>query len=178
MTTLATARLVLGPHAEGDLERLHRWETDAEILEMSSDELSPATLDETRARLVRWCGAERSAVRFAIRLAASGEYIGFVHLGEIEGGMRRCKLGYVIGEKPHWGRGYATEAVRAALGHAFGTLGMHRVQAGAYPTNPASIRVLEKNGFRREGVLRSSVARGDGFIDEIVFGLLETEFGG
>jgi ribosomal-protein-alanine N-acetyltransferase len=178
MTTLRTARLVLGPHVADDLERLHRWENDAEIIEMSSDDLNGSTIESIRKLLARWCGTEENAVRFAVRLAESGEYVGFVNLGEIERSQGRCKMGYVIGEKALWSRGYATEAVRAVVAHAFGALGLHRIQAGAYPTNPASIRVLEKAGFRREGVLRASVRRGDGFIDEIVFGLLRSEWGG
>ncbi len=176
MTTLATARLVLGPHREDDAERLHRWETDAEIVAMMSDGYTPMTLDDARKEIERWTSAEQIAGRFAIRLAETSEYLGFVHLGEIERDHGRCKLGYLIGEKALWGRGYATEAVRAVVGHAFGPLGLRRIQAGAYATNPASIRVLEKTGFRREGVLRSSVRRGDVFIDEIVFGLLSDEW--
>jgi ribosomal-protein-alanine N-acetyltransferase len=172
VTTLVTARLVLGPHREDDLERLHRWENDEEIVAMSEDEFHEAPLDEIRERLARWSRPMESAARFAVRLVESGAYIGYVNLGEIERAQGRCKLGYVIGEKALWGRGYATEAVRAVVAHAFGPLGLHRIQAGAYATNAASIRVLEKVGFRREGVLRAHVRRGDAFIDEILFGIL------
>jgi ribosomal-protein-alanine N-acetyltransferase len=176
MTTLATARLLLGPHCEDDAERLHRWENDAEILEMMSDAYEPTSIDDARKWIARWTSPEQVAGRFAVRLADTGEFVGYAHLGEVERDQGRCKLGYLIGEKAHWGRGYATEAVRAVVAQAFGPLGLHRVQAGAYATNPASIRVLEKVGFRREGVLRESVRRGEGFIDEIVFGLLRPEW--
>lgn len=176
MTTIATARLVLGPHREDDLERLHRWENDPELLEMMSDELSPTSLDDTRNGLARWMSPAESPGRFAIRLAESGEFIGFAHLGEIERRHGRCKLGYLIGPSAYWGRGYATEAVRAVVAHAFGPLELRRIQAGAYATNIGSIRVLEKAGFRREGALRESVRRGDAFVDEIVFGLLRSEW--
>lgn len=175
MTTLATARLVLGPHREDDLERLHRWENDAEIVAMISDEVAPTSLDESREELARWMKPSDASVRFAMRLADDGAFVGFVHLGEIERAQGRCKLGYLIGEKELWGRGLATEAVRAAVAHAFGPLGLRRIGAGAYATNPASIRVLEKVGFRREGALRSHVRRGDAFIDEILFGVLAGE---
>jgi len=175
MTTLVTARLVLGPHREDDLERLNRWENDAELVAMMSDEILPWPLDSTRRELERWMTPKDTDARFAVRLADSGEYVGFVHLGEIERPMGRCKLGYLIGEKALWNRGYATEAVREVVVHAFGALALHRVQAGAYATNPASIRVLEKLGFRREGVLRSHVRRGDAWIDEILFGLLSSD---
>jgi len=53
---------------------------------------------------------------------------------------------------PYWGRGYATEAVRALLGHAFGALGYERLSSRARVSNPASRRVLEKCGFQWSGV--------------------------
>ncbi len=176
MTTLRTARLVLGPHREDDIELLNRWENDPELVAMMSDELTPMPLDATRKELERWIAPGETSVRFAIRLAEGGGYVGFVHLGQIERSQGRCILGYLFAERSLWGRGYATEAVRAVVEHAFGPLGLRRIGAGAYATNPASIRVLEKLGFRREGLLRQHVRRGDLLIDEIVFGLLSEEW--
>jgi RimJ/RimL family protein N-acetyltransferase len=57
------------------------------------------------------------------------------------------EIGYWIGV-PHWGNGYATEAARALVDHAFGDLGYGELRAGARVTNPASRRVLEKCGFQ------------------------------
>ena len=53
---------------------------------------------------------------------------------------------------PYWGSGYATEAARAVIDHAFADLGHDALQAGARVTNPASRRVLEKCGFQWTGV--------------------------
>ena len=61
------------------------------------------------------------------------------------------ELGYWIGV-PHWGKGYATEAVRAVIDHAFEDLGHEALHAGARVTNPGSRRVLEKCGFQWTGV--------------------------
>ena len=61
------------------------------------------------------------------------------------------ELGYWIGA-PHWGQGYATEAARAVIDHAFTDLGHEALQAGARVSNPASRRVLEKCGFQWTGV--------------------------
>ncbi|HEX2052636.1 MAG TPA: GNAT family protein [Actinomycetota bacterium] len=60
------------------------------------------------------------------------------------------ELGYWVGRE-HWGRGLATEAAREATTYAFEVLGLHRVWATPFKRNPASIRVLEKLGFRPEG---------------------------
>jgi RimJ/RimL family protein N-acetyltransferase len=61
------------------------------------------------------------------------------------------ELGYWLGA-PFWGKGYATEAARAMIDHAFETLGHEALQAGARVSNPASRRVLEKCGFQWTGV--------------------------
>ena len=61
------------------------------------------------------------------------------------------ELGYWLGV-PHWGKGYATEALHAVIDYAFTDLGHDALQAGARVTNPASRRVLEKCGFQWTGV--------------------------
>ena len=67
--------------------------------------------------------------------------------------FENAHLGYFVSER-HNGRGYATAAVRQAVAVAFGELALHRVQAAVIPGNVASIRVLEKIGFREEGLAR------------------------
>lgn len=61
------------------------------------------------------------------------------------------ELGYWLGA-PYWGRGFATEAARALIDHAFGELELATLQAGARVSNPASRRVLEKCAFQWTGV--------------------------
>jgi [ribosomal protein S5]-alanine N-acetyltransferase len=89
--------------------------------------------------------------RHAFGIFAGGELVGRLALNQIVRGVfQNAYLGYSIGER--WnGRGLASEAVGVAVGFAFGELGLHRVQAAVMPRNAASIRVLEKNGFREEG---------------------------
>ena len=67
------------------------------------------------------------------------------------GGLSECVSGYWI-DAEHQGRGLMTEAVRAATGFAFSAAGLHRVQAAVMPRNAASQRVLDKAGYRREGI--------------------------
>ncbi|MGZ6009969.1 MAG: GNAT family N-acetyltransferase, partial [Rhizomicrobium sp.] len=60
------------------------------------------------------------------------------------------EIGYWLGVK-HWGKGYATEAVRATIDHVFTDLDCEAIQSSARVTNPASRRVLEKCGFQWTG---------------------------
>jgi RimJ/RimL family protein N-acetyltransferase len=79
-----------------------------------------------------------------------------------------AELGYWLGEE-FWNRGIITEAVIAVTQYAFETLGMARVDAEVFEWNPASMRVLEKAGFVREGVLRKSAYKNRQIIDQILY---------
>jgi [ribosomal protein S5]-alanine N-acetyltransferase len=93
-------------------------------------------------------------VDFGIFLEAGDELVGRIQLTGISPApFENAHLGYFVSER-HNGRGYATEAIRQAVDAAFGELALHRVQAAVIPGNGASIRVLEKAGFREEGLAR------------------------
>ena len=79
-----------------------------------------------------------------------------------------AELGYWLGEE-YWNRGIVTEAVQAVTGYAFESLGMSRVHAEVFEWNHASMRVLEKAGFTREGVSKSSAFKDRALIDQVVF---------
>jgi ribosomal-protein-alanine N-acetyltransferase len=89
---------------------------------------------------------------FGIFLVEGDELVGRLQLSGISGPpFENGHLGYFVSER-HNGRGYATEAVRQVVGLAFGEGELHRVQAAVIPRNTGSIRVLEKAGFREEGL--------------------------
>jgi ribosomal-protein-alanine N-acetyltransferase len=79
-----------------------------------------------------------------------------------------AEIGFWLGEA-YWGRGIMTEAVGAVTRYAFHTRGFIRVFAEVFEWNPASMRVLEKNGFAREGVLRRSATKAGHVIDQVLF---------
>lgn len=102
----------------------------------------------------------------ALTLPAHDELVGAISLTFAEE-HARAELGYWIG-LPFWGRGYATEAARAVTDYGFRTLGLHRVQAHHYASNPASGRVLVKIGLRPEG-FSPGMMRKDGQFEDVVF---------
>jgi ribosomal-protein-alanine N-acetyltransferase len=113
----------------------------------------PTTLAEQLARL----DEERSdwdkdrGYKFGIFATEDPALLGQVQLAHVmRQSLQTAELGYWMDRKAT-GKGYATEGVRLALRFAFEHVGLHRVQAGAMRSNRASIRVLEKAGFRHEG---------------------------
>lgn len=81
-------------------------------------------------------------------------------------------IGYWLSEEL-WGRGIMAEAVKLVTGYAFNQLGFIRVQASVYSKNPASMRVLEKAGYTKEGVMRSAVIKYGEVMDEHLYGIVK-----
>lgn len=84
---------------------------------------------------------------------------------------RGAELGYWLGA-PFHGRGIATKAVAGVTKYAFDVMKLERLQAGVFEWNLASARVLEKNGFQREAVLKKSVFKDGRLIDSFLYAKL------
>lgn len=82
-----------------------------------------------------------------------------------------AELGYFIGED-FWNKGIVGKAVKAAVKYAFETLNIHRIFASVFGNNPASMRVLEKNGFEREGIKKEAIFKNGNILDEHSYGLI------
>jgi [ribosomal protein S5]-alanine N-acetyltransferase len=110
-----------------------------------------------RQRLSRYMEDHGSgtALPFFIFENASGALIGGITLGNIRYGVAQTgQIGYWIGER-YAGQGLMLEALGLLVHHAFGELRLHRIEAACIPDNLRSLRLLEKAGFQREGLLRS-----------------------
>lgn len=90
------------------------------------------------------------------------------------GSAQTAALGYWIGQ-PYAGQGRMTEAVQTLLPFAFRTLRLHRLEAACMPHNAASIRVLERSGFEREGLARSYLKINGRWEDHLLFAALSPE---
>ncbi len=119
--------------------------------------------------------ADKSLFQWGIELLDDGHVIGTCTLAEPSEQNRRAELGFALG-RAWWGRGYAREAVEALLAFAFGELDLHRIEADADPRNDASIGLLERIGFVREGTLRERWIVAGETQDTAFFGLLRREW--
>ncbi|MGV9248021.1 GNAT family N-acetyltransferase [Streptomyces sp. NPDC003710] len=99
--------------------------------------------------------------------------IGFAGIGL--SGVQAGKLGYAIAAK-EWGRGYATDAARTLVTYCFKELALHRVTAAIGPDNTASIAMVQRLGFAREGVLRDHVFTNGAWRDSVLFSVLAHEW--
>jgi [ribosomal protein S5]-alanine N-acetyltransferase len=112
----------------------------------------PDTADRFAAYLARATRQDQAA--YLIRHAECGRLAGYVNISNIvRGALQSGYLGYA-GFASHAGRGLMTEGLRAVISHAFGELGLHRLEANIQPGNAPSLAVVRKLGFRREGYSR------------------------
>ncbi|MGQ0838197.1 GNAT family N-acetyltransferase [Actinokineospora sp.] len=111
----------------------------------------------------------RTEFYLAVTGRADDQLIGFVRLGL--GGVRAAKLGYAIAAD-HWGHGYATDAARTLIEFGFGELGLHRISAAIGPDNAASIALVRRIGFTREGRLRDHVHTNGAWRDSELYSIL------
>lgn len=170
---IRTLRLCLRPIALGDAAALFAARGDAEVMrywdwpaQSSVEEVEQVFRDHLpgldHGRTLWWAVAE----------SGDGAAIGECDLSEIDSRSARAELGFLFA-KAYWHKGYAQEAARAAIDHAFGPLGLERLSARCHAGNEASIRLLGRLGFEREGVLKSYVVRDGERRDCLLFGLLK-----
>jgi len=110
---------------------------------------------------------------YAFAMADGGRPIGVASLDVNHGGVG--EVGYWI-EAAHAGRGLATEAARALLDLGFGVLSLYRVELRAGVDNSRSVRVAEKLGFTREGILRHGLDGSEGPFDAYMFGMTKEDW--
>lgn len=114
------------------------------------------------------------AAVYAMTDRKTGQVVGAVGL-TIDAENESAELGYWVA-KPMWGRGYATEGARAIVDFGFRHLGLNRIFAHHMLKNPASGRVMQKIGMRKEGVLREHVKKWGRFEDIAVYGVLSRDW--
>jgi [ribosomal protein S5]-alanine N-acetyltransferase len=118
---------------------------------------------------------EDQGYAFLIFRHSDAALLGGLSVSNVRRGVAQAaSIGYWIGV-PHIGRGHMTDAVRALLPFAFGTLGLHRLEAACLPHNLPSTRVLEKVGFKREGMARRYLRINGVWQDHDLFALLQDD---
>lgn len=115
--------------------------------------VSPPVESAQFEALLKRCRGDESAC-FLVCRVADGRIVGSVSLTQVvRGNFRSAYLGYHVGER-YAGRGYMTEAVGLLLRHAFVRMKLHRVEANIQPGNHASIALVKRAGFVKEGYSR------------------------
>lgn len=131
----------------------------------------PYTVEDAR-KFIEKANSRDPVTVFAIEW--NGEYVGNIGLAPGSDAYRMsAEIGYFIGE-PFWNKGIATEAVNLIVEFGFKELGLVRIHTGVFEYNPASMRVLEKCGFERDGVFKKAVLKNGKIWDEVRYSKVNT----
>ena len=125
---------------------------------------NPYTLTDAENFLEKYAKLESSQI-FAIEF--NGVYVGNIGLHKGTDVYRKsAEIGYFLGE-PYWNMGIMTQAINLICDFGFKTMDIVRIHAGIFEFNPASMRVLEKCGFKRESVSEKAIFKKEKFYNEI-----------
>lgn len=118
---------------------------------------------------------ERTMFHWGIATRTNDRVIGTCTLFHLDAAHRRGEVGFALGRES-WGQGLMTEALSTLIGFAFHRLDLYRLEADTDPRNARSLRVLEHQGFKREGLLRGRYHVGGEIQDSVYLGLLRNEW--
>lgn len=174
LPTLEAARVRLRGLRESDTDAFFGLRSDPETMRYWSH-LPYTERAQAQRYLAENAAPDDTALLWGIATPDTDTLIGTFTLFGIDRRSDRAEIGYLLG-RPHWGQGLATEAATLAIDHAFGAMGLRRLEADIDPRNTASQRLLERLGFVREGILRERWRVGDEISDTAFYGMLAREW--
>ena len=163
-----------------DLDRVHQWMSDSEVMKWLS--WGPTrTKEETFIHLADFMRhqfeEEREGYFWAIMLKTTQQVIGHIDLRWISRkyGGGEGNMGYFM-SRSYWGKGYITEAAKLVIDFGFSQLGMHKISASCIKGNIASERVMLKCGMTKEAEYREGGIRFGKWVNRLVYAILDSEW--
>lgn len=171
----AGRRVRLRARRADDWKAFHQDAADGEAARLGNEIELPMSEDAWRARIEKPWDAAADKVWLVIEALTPVEIVGSINVHETNKRHGDFEYGISI-FRPHWRKGYASEAIALLLRHYFRELGYHRATATVYAFNHASIALHRGFGFTEEGRLRESLFTNGRYFDEYLFGILASEF--
>ena len=170
---LETKRLLLRRMHSNDASALFKVLADDEVTEFYDDDAF-TDISQASDQIEAWenCFKNKDCIRWGITRKDEGYIIGSCGYYGFHTWYRRASIGYEIARN-NWRQGIMTEALSAIIDYGFGEMELNRLEAVVMPENTASIEMLEKLGFRKEGLLEEYEKWGSkGFVDLCMFAML------
>lgn len=151
---LETNRLILRKFTIEDAEAMYRnWVTDPECCKFLPWNVHQ-NIDETKSIVQKWVNEyENGSYHWVVELKSNHEIIGSISVVRLHEEHKTAEIGYCYGSK-FWNHGYATESLRRVLEYLLKECGFYLVECGHISGNPASGRVMQKVGMKKDAVLR------------------------
>lgn len=173
---METERLRLRKIEVQDAENMLTYLQDPDVMEYYG--LPPFVSTEQVLDEIAWYNkifTQQTGIRWGITLKDEDKIIGSLGFLNWVPMHHRVDIGYELNQE-YWGKGIASEALQAVLAYGFETMELERVQALIEPANLASIHLVEKHGFLREGLLRNYEFGNGKFDDLLMYAILKEDF--
>jgi RimJ/RimL family protein N-acetyltransferase len=171
--TLIGEHVLLRPLTEADTPAVLNSLSDTEAMRLTGSHRR-FTAQEVATALRTW-SARDDRIDLAVVDRATGAHAGEVVLNELDADNQSCGFRIFL-TATHTDRGLGTEATRLILGHAFDTVGVHRVELEVYSFNPRARRVYEKVGFVYEGTKRHALHWNGEWVDAYLMAMLADDW--
>lgn len=173
---LTTNRLILRNMRMSDARDIYEYSCDPQVARHVLWE-AHQSIHQTKAyiRYVLRQYRMGSPSSFCIALKETGKVIGTIGFMWVSNENRSAEVGYSL-SRAYWNRGYMTEALAAVLRFGFEELNLNRIEAQFECDNPASGRVMEHVGMRREGTLKERLYNKSRFVDVELYAILREEW--
>lgn len=171
-----TKRLHLREVRLSDLSVIHQLHSVPEVDQYNTLGI-PESESVTEEILSTWINNGKALPRIEYVFVINSieeEFIGLIALTAINSKFRSAKIWYKL-HPDHWGKGFATEALRKMIEFGFQNLELHRLEAGCAVDNLASYKVMEKVGMTKEGGKRKVLPIRGKWVDNYEFAILESD---
>nr|WP_294777903.1 GNAT family protein [uncultured Flavobacterium sp.] len=173
---LETERLLLKKITPETFTDLFAHYTQIEIMTLLGLNTESEFLKEKAKSQGGYVTYDRTILAFLLVSKESGLTIGRAGYHNWYKDHRRAELGYALNNENSKRKGYMSEAIKAILEYGFTAMNLNRIEAYIGPTNIASLSLIKKYGFTREGLLRQHFLRDNVAEDSVVFSLLKEEY--
>lgn len=174
--TLETKRLLLKGLSPEDMKYIFNNLTKSEIMKVLGHRSEEDYVKEEQKHKNGYSSYNRSFKLFLLTLKESGRIIGRCGLHNWNLEHNRAEIGYVMEDDAYKRQGLMSEAFQAILHFGFTELKLNRIEALVGVGNVPSLRLLEKNNFKKEGILREHFWVGDKYVDSMLFSKLFNEY--
>jgi ribosomal-protein-alanine N-acetyltransferase len=169
---LQTPRLNLRMLSAADAsEEYLSWMRDPVVNQYLESRFSVPECTQDLVRFIEYVNASPDCLLLGIFLREDGRHIGNIKIGPVVKQHARAELGYLIGDRYAWNKGYGSEAIREMARYGIEELGMAKITAGIYETNIGSAKALLKAGFILEATVSSHVICDGRRIASQIYGL-------
>ncbi|MDN5287201.1 MAG: family N-acetyltransferase [Mucilaginibacter sp.] len=169
---LTTERLILRQFTYDDAPDLFEVRSNADIMQYIARPLAKTVDDAVDLiKVINGLLSNNNGITWCISLKNDQRFIGSIGFWRIEKENYRAEIGYLL-NPAYQGAGLMQEAIDAVIPHGFGSMNLHTIQANVNPGNAASIKLLEKNNFMREGYFKEDHFYNEAFADTAIYTLL------